>query len=160
MHPRVSEGGRRLLKSLGNKTRVSSELVGAGEAPNRHDVGASEATNRHRRLHRFGLALKQFHLYDEALALFQRAFSGLEHCVGPDNPRTLLALKDLARVHEKMGNHDHALTLYRQVLRGQELNHEPTHDNVLATVNLLAGLHKKLGAFDKALELFTRALAG
>jgi len=96
--------------------------------------------------------------YQEALPLAQRALKIWQKSLGPEHPKTIIPLNNLAGLHKKMGAYDRALPLYQRVLKIREKSLGPEHLNTVNSLNKLALLYEKMGSLDKALPLAQRAL--
>ena len=97
--------------------------------------------------------------HETALKLLERAVLILERTVGPEHPKTGIALDNLATSHRNLGNHAKALPLQERALAIFEESYGPSHKSTAIALDNLAGTHSTLGNFQKALPLQERSLA-
>ena len=96
--------------------------------------------------------------YQQALASRESARAICESALGPDHPRTVTALVNVAYAYWRLGRHREALTLEQRALRIAEAALGPDHPTTALRLNNLALTYSALGQADEALPLQQRAL--
>jgi tetratricopeptide (TPR) repeat protein len=79
--------------------------------------------------------------------------------LGPDDPRTLAAMHNLALSYATVGERDKALKLNEETLAIRRARFGPDDPATLGTMNNLAGLYRNLGRHDDALKLGEETVA-
>jgi non-specific serine/threonine protein kinase/serine/threonine-protein kinase len=99
-------------------------------------------------------------LYAEGRPHLERALALRRQGLGPEDPVTLMALYDLARMNFYEGRYDQAEPLYQQALDGLRRVRGPDDIGALMALNDLAVLAYFRGDYDRAEPLFRQALDG
>ena len=103
-------------------------------------------------LEALGRASEALPLYEEALAMGRRLFSG-------DHPYVATSLNNLASVLEALGRASEALPLYEEALAMGRRLFSGDHPDVARSLNNLASVLEALGRASEALPLYEEALA-
>jgi tetratricopeptide (TPR) repeat protein len=106
-----------------------------------------------------GTAYRRQGRYDEARAALHEVLVLAENELGPEHPRTAVALVNLANVDAQMGKHAQARAGYRRAIAIQERVYGPTHPIVANTIGNLAIASSLAGDHDEAAKLAADALA-
>lgn len=97
---------------------------------------------------------------DEAVKNLQRSLEQFRETLGPDDPETLHAMNDLARVYDSTGKYEEALRLFEECLeRRNRVLGEDHADTVTSIVNL-GWANYKLGNGQEAEDLSRQAVEG
>ena len=96
---------------------------------------------------------------DRAIALFAKARTTFAAELGPDHPKTLASMNNLASSYAAAGRNDRALKLFEETLALRKAKLGPDHPDTLGSMNNLAGSYLAVGRNDRAMELFEEALA-
>lgn len=102
---------------------------------------------------RLGRSLIPLGEANKAVTLLQRSLTTLRGILGPDDPKTLFAMTELASAHANAGNLKIAVSLQREALERSEARYGPIDEATLTCVNNLAGIYKKLGTLQDAVTL-------
>jgi tetratricopeptide (TPR) repeat protein len=149
--PRGRKGG------LGTDATIRAALDAAepGVAQAFADHPAVEAEVRHT------LGTSYAYLGEPALAIqqFERAVALRREALGPDHPKTLTSMNNLALVYKAAGQLSKALPLFEQTLAKCKQKFGPDHRLTLQSINSLATAYQAIGQLAKALPLFEQVLA-
>jgi len=132
--------------------RRARDLVTSVER--RHGAG-TEPTFDARAL--LGRALRHGHRYDEAVALHEALADDCARVLGPDHPRTRVAVHELASAYVLDGRHARALPLLEDVVQALEEHLGPQHAETLTAKSSLAQARASI-APAAAEELYREAL--
>jgi tetratricopeptide (TPR) repeat protein len=97
--------------------------------------------------------------YAAALPLYERTLSISEKVLGPEHPKVVDTLNNLALLYQSLGNNTEALPLYERALSISEKVLGPEHPSVAAILNNLAGFYQSMANYTKALSLYERTLS-
>ena len=97
--------------------------------------------------------------YDDAEPLYVRLLALLETELGPDHPRVVFGLNNLAAFYLEQGKYAEAEPAYAKALKSLETALGPEHPEAANGLNNLAGIYKQQGKLATAEPLFVRALA-
>jgi CHAT domain-containing protein len=103
--------------------------------------------------------LQQQGLYEQALAIGQKALALVEVGAGKDHPATALSLSYLVVTYGSLGQYNKALPLQERALAIRDKALGPEHPDTVQSLNNLAYIYAHVGEYDKALPLQLRALA-
>ena len=95
---------------------------------------------------------------NEALELSEYAFEGYQRVLGDEHPRTLNAMKNLARLLHMLDRKEEALKLFEQVLDRYKEAFGEEHPDTLSAMNDLSSSLKDLGRKEEALSILERAI--
>lgn len=98
--------------------------------------------------------------FTKAESMYQRALTGSENTLGPDNESTLSLFNDLGTLYDQQGKLKDAESMYQRALVGQEKTLGPDHLSTLHTVHNLGNLYRYQGRLTEAESMFQRALPG
>jgi serine/threonine protein kinase/tetratricopeptide (TPR) repeat protein len=93
-------------------------------------------------------------------AQFLRARQLYTAHLGPDDPKTLQCMNNLAISYSRLDKHDAALQLRRETLARMQARLGPDHPDTLRAMSNLANSYAALGRLDKAVPLYEKALQG
>ena len=99
---------------------------------------------------------------EHALETTEDAVAIMKLCLGPQHPRTALAVRSLAKIHE-MSNRgpediDLAILYYNEAIAAFQIAYGQNHIMVGSTLNNVAVLHIQRGEFHEAVEKLSDAL--
>ena len=92
----------------------------------------------------------------EVLEMAEAAAAGLEHTLGPDDPKTLSTLNNLALAYMEAGKFPEVIALYERVHIAEIATLGPDHPETLRTLNNLAFAYQQTGKLSDAIALFER----
>ncbi len=95
---------------------------------------------------------------DLALPLFEDTLNLTKAELGPDHPRTLVSMSNLASAYWDAGKLDLALPLHEETLKLLKAKLGPHHPHTLMSMNNLASAYQIAGKLDLALPLFEETL--
>jgi tetratricopeptide (TPR) repeat protein len=95
---------------------------------------------------------------DLALPLLEETLRLRKARLGPDHPRTLHSMGNLAQAYRDSGNADLALPLFEETLKLSKARLGPDHPYTLETMNNLAMAYYASGKLDQALALQEEAV--
>ena len=92
----------------------------------------------------------------EVVQMAEAAAEGLERTLGPDHPKTLTTLNNLALAYRAAGKVFEAIALHERVRDARIARLGPDHPDTLATLNNLAVAYRAAGKVPEAIALFER----
>jgi serine/threonine protein kinase/tetratricopeptide (TPR) repeat protein len=92
--------------------------------------------------------------HDDAIALREHTLKERKDKLGPDHPKTLGIMHDLAGRYSALGRHAEALKLREQTLVLQKRKLGPDHPDTLMSMNNLANSYSALGRHAEAFKLY------
>ena len=96
--------------------------------------------------------------YAQAIALERRILAAHERQLGPDHPKTLMALGSLASLLDEAGQYGQALAEARQCLAGQLRVLGPQHPMISATRTLIGDIEDDAHQWQAARDAYRQAL--
>lgn len=97
--------------------------------------------------------------YDVALERYQLAYDSYARSEGPDSRAAAMALANLARAHNGLGDNASAQALSERAIAALERTLGPRHPDVGLALHALGSIQNNRGRFADALVSFDRALA-
>jgi serine/threonine protein kinase/tetratricopeptide (TPR) repeat protein len=107
---------------------------------------------------RFGFSLMGLGAFDKAIVLQEKALATHRAELGPDHPKTLRSMNNLAGAYQFAGKPDRALPLLDATLKGCQARFGPDSPETLSSMNNLATAYLDTGKLDRALPLLEQAL--
>jgi non-specific serine/threonine protein kinase len=95
---------------------------------------------------------------DKAVPLMEEAVARIKEKLGPDHPRTLICMSNLAKLYEGAGQADKAVSLCEQTLEMRKAKLGPEHRDTLDSMNNLGAVCAHQGQFNRAVPLLEEAL--
>lgn len=100
--------------------------------------------------------------FEHAVETTEDAIGILKLCLGSEHPRTALAMRSLAKIHEMRDRDPRdtelAIRYYNEAVVVLKQAYGPNHNMVGSTLNNVAVLHIKRGEYDEAVETLSDAL--
>jgi tetratricopeptide (TPR) repeat protein len=106
---------------------------------------------------KFGFSLMGLGAFDKAIVLQQKALATHREKLGPDHPKTLRSMNNLAGAYQAAGVLDRALPLMEETLKRCQVCFGPDNPETLSSMNNLAGAYKDTRKLDRAVPLFEQA---
>jgi serine/threonine protein kinase len=97
-------------------------------------------------------------LYPKGGALLQRAVETKKRALGPNSPKTLLSMSNLAWNLQRQGHYDESEKLGREALEGQMRLQGPDNKDSLRTASDLSWTFYELGKYAESEKLLTQTL--
>ena len=96
--------------------------------------------------------------YPDALSVTEEALKVAEDTFGPDHPKVVISLNNIADLHIINGSYDEIEPLYKRALKINEKALGPDNPDVAISLNNLAELYYNQGRYEEAEPLYKRAL--
>ena len=144
----------------GRHGRPSANEIMSRSADRIRDELSSRPELQARLTHSMGATMRSIGDFERAVPLLEQSHARLVELLGPEHPRTLAALSDLAGAYGEMGRVLEAEELFRATLNAQSRILGVDHIDSLRTMNGLAYLFKMNRRWEESADLFTTALTG
>ena len=109
-------------------------------------------------LNKWGQALLELALYDQALQKFRRAYTIDSTAYGPNHSKVTSRLNNIGEALKGKGDYDGALAKYNEALMVVEKSFGRSHPHMAATLNNIAGALESKGDYDGAEVKYHEAL--
>jgi serine/threonine protein kinase len=93
-----------------------------------------------------------------AIEVFQKSLDTRQAKLGPDHPRTLASMHNLAAAYYASGQFARAVALYEETLQKRQAQLGPDHPDTLLSMNNLAAAYGASGQLPRALPLLEETL--
>ncbi|HEV2971348.1 MAG TPA: serine/threonine-protein kinase [Pirellulales bacterium] len=105
-----------------------------------------------------GFTYQGLRLYARAGEMFEKARALRQATLGPDHPKTLMAMRELAWALRGTGRLDEAIALAEEALRRQRAKLGASHRDTLLTASILGDAYRMAARPDEAIRLLEPSL--
>lgn len=98
--------------------------------------------------------------HEQALALYEEAYSGLLDSAGAEDERTMVAFNNIGYLLTDLGRLQEARQIFEESLERRMQLLGETNAFTLNALNNLAAMHERMGEYSEAIDLYERSIDG
>ena len=106
-----------------------------------------------------GKTYRSIRSYDKAQVELQRVLELFEKLIAKETPARMQAMKEIAMVHDALGNYVEAQPMLRELLEKRSLELGLDHEDVIDTQIDLAQVYRRIGKIDQAEDACSKSLS-